>query len=209
MGTLRLRDRELDIGTHFLSYLRYLPLLLIASTSRVNMRQGPGTNRPLSGAGALCFQRCSPSSYSSIVRQGRHKNAADVGAVVDLRSEDGSRQSFFFFYQDWSNAGVAEAPPFFAKQDPSVTKFHIQLLISDFTKLISFLSGTRGLEELHLKNRREGCDVLPLHRTVRLWAWDGSTFDKEGAHARPAGRVVIPLLWRTCFVRSDFRTYKL
>lgn len=98
--------------------------------------------------------------------------------------------------------------PSFAKQDPSLTKCHIQLLLSDFTKLISFLSGTRGLEELHLKIRREGCDVLPLHRTVRLWAWDGSTFDKE-AHARPAGRVVIPLLWRTCFVRSDFRTYKL
>lgn len=151
------------------------------------MRQGPGINRPLSGAGALSFQICSPSSYSSIVRQGRQKNSADVGAVVALRSEDGSRQSFFIiFTQDWSDAGVAEAPPFFAKQDPSVTKCHIRLVLSDFTKLISFLGGTRGLEELHLKNRREGGDVLPLRRTVRLWAWDGSTFDKE-AHARSAG----------------------
>lgn len=49
--------------------------------------------------------------------------------MVALRSEDGSRQSFFFFYQDWS---IAEAPPFFAKQDPSVTKCHIQLLLLDF-----------------------------------------------------------------------------
>lgn len=125
------------------------------------MWQGPGINRPLSDAGELSFQRCSPSSYSSIVRQGRHKNAADVGAVVALRSEVGSRQSFFF-KQDWSNAGVAEAPPFFAKQDPSVTKCHIQLLISDFTKLINFLSGTRGLEELHLKIRGKEGDVLAL-----------------------------------------------
>lgn len=194
-----MRDRKLDIGRPFLSCLRNLRLLLVASTSRVDMWQGPGINRPLSDAGELSFQRCSPSSYSSIVRQGRHKNAADVGAVVALRSEDGSRQSFFL-KQDWSNAGVAEAPPFFAKQDPSVTKCHIQLSISDFTKLINFLSGTRGLEELHLKNRREGCDVLPLHRTVRLWDWDESAFDKK-AHARPAGRVVIPELWRAPFVR--------
>lgn len=36
---------------------------------------------------------------------------------------------------------------------------------------------------------------------MRLWNWYESTFDKK-AHARPAGRVVIPVLWR---VRSDFR----
>lgn len=170
------------------------------------MRQGPGINRPLSGAGALSFQICSPSSYSSIVRQGRHK--CRCSGRASERSWESPVFLFFIFTQDWSDAGVAEAPPFFAKQDPSVTKCHIRLLLSDFTKLISFLGGTRGLEELHLKNRRESGDVLPLRRTVRLWAWDGSTFDKE-AHARPAGRVVIPLLWRTSFVRTDFRTYKL
>lgn len=90
MGTLRLRDRELDIGRHFLSCLRNLRLLLIASTSRVDMRQGPGINRPLSGAVNYL------SSYSSIVPRGRYKNSADVGAVVALRSEDASRPSFFF-----------------------------------------------------------------------------------------------------------------
>lgn len=105
MGALPLRDRKLDIGRPFLSCLRNLRLVSRASTSRVNMRQGPGINRPLSGAGELSFQRCSPSSYSSIVRQGRHKNTADVGAVVALWSEDGSRQSFFFFTRNGQMLG--------------------------------------------------------------------------------------------------------
>lgn len=35
-------------------------------------------------------------------------------------------------------------------------------MLSDFTILVSFLNGTRGLEELHLKIRREEGDVLPL-----------------------------------------------
>lgn len=79
-------------------------------------------------------------------------------------------------------------------------------MLSDFTILVSFLSGTRGLEELHLKIRGKEGDVLALGPCGSGTGVE-STFDKT-AHARPAGRVVIPELWRAPFVRSDFRAYE-